>query len=127
VSLDEVSIEMRNLAAHPRHVELAGSRRRWPFRMAPQMGVGPLEAAVANPVGHTLRRFGECTYITYIFPTFVNRTRLMSEDRRFEMRASAEWLKKLDEWRRKQADLPSRAEAIRRLVEAALKTERIKR
>ena len=51
----------------------------------------------------------------------------MSEDRRFEMRASAEWLKKLDEWRRKQADLPSRAEAIRRLVEAALKTERIKR
>lgn len=26
----------------------------------------------------------------------------------------------LDDWRRKQADLPSRAEAIRRLVELAL-------
>ena len=42
---------------------------------------------------------------------------------RFEMRAEEEWLKALDDWRRRQADLPSRAEAIRRLVDAALAAE----
>ena len=30
------------------------------------------------------------------------------------------WLAKIDDWRRQQADLPSRAEAIRRLVEKGL-------
>ena len=43
------------------------------------------------------------------------------KEHRFEMRADSAWLKRLDDWRRKQADIPSRAEAIRRLVEAALK------
>lgn len=42
---------------------------------------------------------------------------------RFEMRASPAWLTKLDDWRRKEPDLPSRAEAIRRLVEKALDSE----
>ncbi len=39
---------------------------------------------------------------------------------RFEMRAGPGWLARVDEWRRSQPDLPSRAEAIRRLVEKAL-------
>lgn len=39
---------------------------------------------------------------------------------RFEMRVPAGWLGRIDEWRRAQPDLPSRAEAIRRLVEQAL-------
>jgi hypothetical protein len=39
---------------------------------------------------------------------------------RFEMRASPVWLKALDDWRRVQPDLPSRAEAIRRLVDKGL-------
>lgn len=39
---------------------------------------------------------------------------------RFEMRAANEWLRKLDGWRREQPDLPSRAEAIRRLVELGM-------
>jgi fructoselysine-6-P-deglycase FrlB-like protein len=34
-----------------------------------------------------------------------------------EMRLGASFLKTVDEWRRKQKGLPSRAEAIRRLVE----------
>ncbi|AUW58754.1 hypothetical protein C1T17_12265 [Sphingobium sp. SCG-1] len=34
----------------------------------------------------------------------------------FQMRVSSDWLNKIDDWRRTQADLPSRAEAIRRLV-----------
>jgi hypothetical protein len=37
------------------------------------------------------------------------------------VRMSAVALKEIDEWRRRQEDLPTRAEAIRRLVAAALK------
>ena len=37
-----------------------------------------------------------------------------------EMRLGGSFLKTVDEWRRKQKDLPSRVEAIRRLVERGL-------
>jgi hypothetical protein len=43
---------------------------------------------------------------------------------RFEMRVPASFLKTIDDWRRKQAELPSRAEAIRRLVELGLEVKR---
>lgn len=46
------------------------------------------------------------------------------KDKRFEMVASEDWLKRVDDWRRKQDDLPSRAEAIRRLVAAALSKDK---
>lgn len=36
------------------------------------------------------------------------------------MRAPKVWLKRVDDWRRKQPDIPPRAEAIRRLVEKGL-------
>ena len=39
------------------------------------------------------------------------------------MRASEEFLKAVDKWRAKQVDKPSRAEAIRRLVEIGLKAK----
>jgi uncharacterized protein len=39
---------------------------------------------------------------------------------RFEMRLDTILIERIDAWRRKQDDLPSRAEAIRRLVEQAL-------
>jgi hypothetical protein len=42
------------------------------------------------------------------------------ESTRFEMRSSPEWLGKVDKWREEQTDSPSRAEAIRRLVNIAL-------
>ena len=42
------------------------------------------------------------------------------QDRPFQMRLSNEFLERLDVWRRKQADLPSRAESIRRLTTAML-------
>ena len=42
---------------------------------------------------------------------------------RFEMRMEPEALARIDDWRRKQTDLPSRAEAIRRLVELGLKAK----
>ena len=40
---------------------------------------------------------------------------------RFQMRVSPTFLRLVDDWRRKQPDLPSRAEAIRRLVERGIK------
>jgi len=43
------------------------------------------------------------------------------QDRLFQMRVSDEFLRLVDDWRRRQKDLPSRAEAIRRLVELGTK------
>lgn len=41
-------------------------------------------------------------------------------DKQFQMRASADFIARIDEWRRAQPDIPGRAESIRRLVEIAL-------
>ena len=41
-------------------------------------------------------------------------------DRVFQMRVSDAFLATIDEWRRQEADLPSRAEAVRRLIERGL-------
>jgi hypothetical protein len=46
------------------------------------------------------------------------------QDRPFQMRASEEFLDAVDKWRAKQEDKPSRAEAIRRLVEIGLKAKK---
>ena len=46
------------------------------------------------------------------------------KDQSFQMRVDQPFLDQLDEWRRKQSDIPSRAEAIRRLVALALKSEK---
>ena len=48
----------------------------------------------------------------------------LTNDKQFQMRVSEQFLKKLDKWRRKQPDLPGRAEAIRRLVELALERDK---
>jgi len=37
----------------------------------------------------------------------------------FSMRAPEDFLNNIDDWRREQPDLPSRSEAVRRLVETA--------
>jgi len=42
------------------------------------------------------------------------------QSQRFEMRVDEEFLEKVDNWRSKQSDVPSRAEAVRRLAEAAM-------
>ena len=49
------------------------------------------------------------------------RPSLRPQDRVFQMRVSEQFLRMVDDWRRRQIDLPSRAEAIRRLVELAVK------
>ena len=45
------------------------------------------------------------------------------QDRPFQMRVTEDFLRVIDDWRRKQPDLPSRAEAIRRLVAQAGKSD----
>ena len=48
----------------------------------------------------------------------------MTQSKRFEIRMSGVLLKAIDEWRRRQSDLPSRSEAMRRLIEAGLVARR---
>jgi hypothetical protein len=51
----------------------------------------------------------------------------VSRDQAFQMRVKPEFLALLDNWRRKQTPIPSRAAAIRKLVEDAARETRIKR
>jgi hypothetical protein len=41
------------------------------------------------------------------------------QDKQLQMRVSKEFLALVDEWRRQQPVIPSRTEAVRRMVEAA--------
>jgi hypothetical protein len=52
--------------------------------------------------------------------TFMGRPPGRIQDRPFQMRLSNEFLERLDEWRLRQPDLPSRAESVRRLTTAML-------
>lgn len=45
---------------------------------------------------------------------------MTSKTERFELRLNLETIDRLDRWRSEQADLPSRAESVRRLIEAGL-------
>lgn len=47
-----------------------------------------------------------------------------TQDRPFQMRVSEDFLRTVDDWRRRQTDVPSRAEAIRRMVELAAKMKK---
>jgi hypothetical protein len=46
-----------------------------------------------------------------------------AETKRINMMAPITWLRKIDDWRRQQPDLPNISEAIRRLVELGLKVK----
>lgn len=43
--------------------------------------------------------------------------------KRVNIVAPAVWIKKIDSWRRQQADLPNQSEAIRRLVDLGLESQ----
>jgi hypothetical protein len=47
-----------------------------------------------------------------------------TQDRPFQMRVSDSFLRMVDDWRRGQVDVPSRAEAIRRMVEQAINAKK---
>jgi hypothetical protein len=57
--------------------------------------------------------------------TFMGRPPGRIHSQPFQMRVSESFLKAVDKWRAKQEDKPSRAEAIRRLVQLALKVDRL--
>ena len=46
--------------------------------------------------------------------------KLDDEIQRLQLVAPVPWVKKIDDWRRKEPDLPNLSEAIRRLVEMGL-------
>lgn len=46
----------------------------------------------------------------------------LTHDKLLQMRVSEDFLRLVDDWRRQQPDIPSRSEAIRRLVEIAIAT-----
>lgn len=48
------------------------------------------------------------------------RTDKLKKEGRLEMRVDPEWLEKLDDWRRRQKEIPTRAEALRRLTDLGL-------
>ena len=43
------------------------------------------------------------------------------KESRLEMRVDETWLKRIDDWRRQQDEIPSRAEALRRLTDLGLR------
>jgi hypothetical protein len=48
----------------------------------------------------------------------------LTQNYNLQIRASDEFLRRVDAWRREQPDLPTRAAAVRRLVEIALDREK---
>jgi hypothetical protein len=52
------------------------------------------------------------------------RPRKKIQDRPFQMRISEQFLRTVDEWRRSETDIPSRTEAIRRMVEFAARARK---
>lgn len=69
------------------------------------------------PVRHVATlAIAPCQYIDYTMDMAAEQ-----KTRTFQMRVDDAWLATVDEWRRKQPDLPARAEAIRRLVDQSLK------
>jgi hypothetical protein len=49
--------------------------------------------------------------------------KLASAVQRLNLIAPVDWLKRIDQWRRHQPNLPTRSEAIRTLVERGLEAE----
>lgn len=62
----------------------------------------------------------QCSHYVCVYNTVKAHMAADNQTERLQMRVSADFLAKVDEWRRAQPDLPNRSEAIRRLVELAL-------
>jgi len=56
-------------------------------------------------------------------PAAIGKAMVLGQPERLDVRASPELLAKIDAWRARQGDAPSRAEAVRRLVDIALRTD----
>jgi uncharacterized protein YfbU (UPF0304 family) len=65
--------------------------------------------------------YGHVTVYTVVSP--YKRGEMVPKSERFELRIEADLIARLDAWRSGEDDQPSRAEAVRRLVEAGLRTD----
>ncbi len=66
-----------------------------------------------------------CTYTNdffFVIP-YLQRGMGLQNEKLFQMRTNEDFLRRVDDWRRVQVDLPSRAEAIRRLVSIGLEAD----
>jgi hypothetical protein len=54
-------------------------------------------------------------------PMGTEQTDKLKKESRLEMRVDTSWLKRIDDWRRQQDEIPSRAEALRRLTDIGLR------
>lgn len=114
---DGVLIEpavMRELDA----LKLFACRFCRPFHGWWWLGLGRSHNLLTKPLHVITCRLAPCQAAMYCHYMGEEKTRV------FQMRASDDWLKSIDDWRRTQPDIPGRAEAIRRLVEKALKREK---
>jgi hypothetical protein len=57
-------------------------------------------------------------------PTTMPKRTTGALDETFNMRVPGDTLRRIDEWRRRSPDLPTRAEAARRLIEIGLRAPR---
>jgi hypothetical protein len=55
--------------------------------------------------------------ILFVMTVKTKLTKAAEQDHLLQIRVTSSFLRKLDDWRRKQQDLPTRSEAVRRLVE----------
>ena len=124
----------RTLPRHP--PGLSGRARRTPFRSRGAMRATPEALAVRvaiapNRVLAAIERAPHRINVGHRDPLqlhphhqYDTHRMMTKQDQRFErfdMKVPPGFLERLDQWRRKQPDLPNRSEAIRRLVEAGLK------
>ena len=80
------------------------------------MLIAPLNSAILVSM--------KITNVNKVITKKVGRPKGKSQDRLFQMRVKDDFIQSLDTWRRTQADLPSRSESVRRLVELGLKGKR---
>ena len=122
----------------PAHKQLVGTFlwRKWPWgrrvcgwRAKHAISLGHLDSCPRwlglGTQGRLNHALALCSYITYITRMIQDMIRPTDDpkDSTLQMRVSQSFLKSIDDWRRRQPDMPSRAEAIRRLVQLALKAK----
>lgn len=73
--------------------------------------------------GNAWYSFVHTNFVPYISSRFT----MAPKNERFELRLDEDTLTRLDEWRSKQPSLPSRSEAVRRLVDVGLEADAPKR
>jgi hypothetical protein len=118
---DAANVVNKKSSAGVRCRRACGWRDKYAFSLG-HLDSPPFNGLGLGTQGRMIHALALCRYITYItrMTQVLIRPTDDPKDTTLQMRVSASFLKKIDDWRRSQPDLPSRAEAIRRLVDASL-------